>query len=245
MPADALVLRTVDFGESDRIVHLLMPREGRLTAIAKGARRSQRRFPGVLDVFNRLRIEVAARRRPGSLARLEQARLVECFPGLRVRPGRFALACYLVELLDRLAPEGAEGGRLFGFAIQALALVERSSPDQRLRVLLDLRALDAVGLRPRLDRCVRCGGEPAGFHVAEGGPLCRACGLRTAGLLPVQRGTLRALEQGLRLDLERLGRLALSGAALAEARELVRRFQRFHVGLEMRSESFLDHVLPG
>ena len=42
---EALILRAVDFGESDRILHLLVPDMGRLTAIAKGARRSVRRFP--------------------------------------------------------------------------------------------------------------------------------------------------------------------------------------------------------
>ncbi|GAG51712.1 unnamed protein product, partial [marine sediment metagenome] len=53
---EALILRSVDFGESDRIVHLLVPEAGRLTAIAKGARRSFKRFPGTLDLFNHLRV---------------------------------------------------------------------------------------------------------------------------------------------------------------------------------------------
>jgi DNA repair protein RecO (recombination protein O) len=181
MQTEALCLRAADFGESDRIVHLLTPDAGRLAAIAKGAKRSGRRFPGTLDVFNRLRIQVAARRRPGTLARLDQAQLVTWYPGLRMRADRFALGCYLLELLDRLAPEGGargESARLFAFAERALAVVERSSPDARLRVLLELRALDALGLRPELSRCVRCGGDPAAFHVAEGGPLCRGCGAR-------------------------------------------------------------------
>jgi DNA repair protein RecO (recombination protein O) len=82
---DALVLRAVDFGESDAS-HLLTPDSGRLTAIAKGAKRSRRRFPGTHDVFNLLRVQVAPRRRPGTLARLEQAQLVDWHPGLRDRP---------------------------------------------------------------------------------------------------------------------------------------------------------------
>jgi len=101
---EALVLRSVDFGESDRIVHLLVPDSGRLTAIAKGARRSVRRFPGTLDLFNHLRVQVE-RRRTAGLARLEQATLIEAFTPLRREPARFGLACYLLELLDRLAPE--------------------------------------------------------------------------------------------------------------------------------------------
>ena len=245
MRTEALILRTVDFGESDRVVHLLTPDAGRIGAIAKGARRSVKRFAGSLDVLNRVRIEMAVRRRPGTLARLEQARLLHHYPGLRRRAARFALAGWLAELLDRMAPEGSparEAEALYGFALRTLALLEDAEPDARLRVLLELRALDALGLRPELAHCVRCGGEPVAFHVPEGGPVCRACGVRLDGLLPVRRGTLRTLEQALRLDADRLDRLGLSGAALAEARELVHRFARFHLGLELRSEPVLDSL---
>ena len=57
--------------------------------------------------------------------------------------------------------------------------------------------------------------------------------------------TLRSLERGLHLDLDRLGRLALGPATLGEARELLARFQRFHLGLELRSQRFLDGILAG
>lgn len=247
----ALVLRVVEFGESDRIVHLLTPDTGRLTAMAKGARRSVKRFPGTLDLFNHLAVQLERRGRSG-MPRLEQAALVSPFAGLRRAPARYALASYLVELLDRLAPEGgapADVRALFSFAVGALRALEAGQPDRRLRVLLELRALDALGLRPELERCVRCGRAVdaqglAGFHVAEGGPVCAACGARLEGLLPVHLGTLRALAGGLRLGLERLDRLALGGGALDEAARLVARFQRFHVGLELRSERFLDEILP-
>jgi len=249
LQTEALVLRAVDFGESDRIVHLLTPRTGRLTVIAKGARRSVRRFPGTLDFFNRLRVQVDRRKR-GTMARLEHARLVGNYEPLRTDPARFALGCYLLELLDRLAPEdGAprDMAELFVFALRALEMVESVRPDWRLRTLLELRALDALGLRPELRRCVRCGEAVderlAGFHVADGGPVCGRCVRPGDALLPVHLGTLRALEHGLVLDLARIGRLALRPAALTEARLLVGRFERFHLGVELRSASFLDEIL--
>jgi len=253
---DGLVLRSVAFGESDLILHLLTPQTGRLTVIAKGARRSVKRFPGTLDLFNLLRVEIE-RRRPTSMARLEVARLRRTFHGLRERPARFALGCYLLELLDRLAPEGgarADLARLFGFAVSALQMLDVEAPDRRLRCLLELRALSALGLRPELRRCVRCG-KPAGaaaaytvgFHVGEGGPVCPACAGPGLPLLPVHLGTLRSLERSLEFDLDRLGRIALGGVALEEARALISRFLRFHVGLDLRSERFLDAqlTLPG
>jgi len=266
LQTEALVLRAVDFGESDRIVHLLTPAVGRLAAIAKGARRSRRRFPGTLDLFNQLEV-TASLRRPAALARLESARLLRSFEAIRLGAPRFALGCYLLELLDRLAPEGGakrDLARLFAFAEGALDWLDREPPTRRTRVLLELRALEALGLRPELLRCVRCGREllanvpgrersaptaPVPFLIAEGGPACAACAaageLETR--LPIHLGTLRALDRALRLPLTQVGRIALGGVALSEAQRLVGRFLGFHVGVELHSRRILDEelTLPG
>jgi DNA repair protein RecO (recombination protein O) len=254
---EALVLRAVDFGESDRIVHLLTPAAGRLPAIAKGARRSRRRFPGTLDLMNRLAVQVE-RRRPAALARLENARLLHTYEGVRGDASRFALACYLLELLDRLAPEGGAPSdlrRLFRFVVDALAWLDAERPDARMRTLLELRALGALGLRPELLRCVRCGkalgaaAGPVAFAIAEGGPVCETCAATSppGATLPVHLGTLRALDRALQFPLASVGRIALGGAALDEAARLVTRFLGFHVGVELQSRRILDEqlTLPG
>ena len=244
----ALILRAVDVGESDRIVHLLVPEHGRVTAVAKGARRSTKRFSGTLDLFNHLRVSLH-RRRGSAIGRLEQAVLVRHFAPLRSDPARFALACYLLELLDRLAPEGGarrDMHRLFRFALDSFEAISTHHPDLALRTILELRALDALGVRPELRRCVGCGreleDESVGFHVADGGPVCGACAVRRTGLVPVHLGTLRALERALALEVAQLDRLILSERALREARQVVGRFQRYHVGVEIRSERFLDRM---
>ena len=248
---EALILRSVDFGESDLILHLLTPDTGRLTVIAKGARRSKKRFPGTLDFFNHLAVQIE-RRRPTSMARLEHARLRRTLHGPRCDPRRFALGCYLLEMLDRLAPEGGarvDHHRLFAFALGALELIDERRPDPGLRILLEVRALDALGLGPEFITCVRCGEAPEGsegpigFHVADGGPCCVRCTPEGHPLLPVHIGTLRTLQQSRSLATRQLGRLVLRGAALEEARTLIARFLRFHVGLDLRSVGFLDDQL--
>ncbi len=245
----ALVLRTVEFGEADLIVHLLTPTRGRVTAMAKHARKSVRRFPGSLDLFNHLEVKIHPRRR-GGMPLLDRARLLSPFLALRDDAARYGLACYVMELLSRLAPEegvGPEMRGIFHFALEVLEALEHSRPDERMRVLVELRALDALGMRPELRNCVRCGREVEGpsvhFHVADGGVICRRCSRDEELPLRAHLGTLRALEQGLRFPLAELSRLALSGQSLAEAHAIVARFQRYHVGLELRSERFLNQIL--
>jgi DNA repair protein RecO (recombination protein O) len=244
----ALILRAVDVGESDRIVHLLVPDHGRVTAVAKGARRSTKRFSGTLDLFNHLRVSLH-RRRGSAIGRLDQAVLVRHYAPLRCDSARFALACYLLELLDRLAPEGGvrrDMQRLFRFALDSFEAISTHHPDVALRTILELRALDALGVRPELRRCVGCSrdleDEQVGFHVADGGPVCGACAVRRSGLVPVHLGTLRALERALALEVAQLDRLILNERTTREARQVVGRFQRYHVGVELRSQRFLDRM---
>ena len=127
------------------------------------------------------------------------------------------------------------------------------TPTASLRLLLELRGLDALGLRPELGRCVRCG-RVAGaeiaadhrvhFHVADGGIVCTPCSLRLDGLVPIELGALRALDAGLEAPIEALSEFELPPGRLAPAARLIFRFQRFHVGVELRSERFLEEALP-
>ncbi|MBY0400437.1 DNA repair protein RecO [Myxococcota bacterium] len=252
---EAVLLRAVEFGESDLVVHLLTAETGRLTAIAKSARKSLRRFPGTLDLFNHLAIEGRTRPR-GGMGFLERARLLDPHLGLRRDPARYALASFLVELLDRLSPESMEAvdsRPLFALTTNSLTLIEQVRPTPSLRILLELRVLDALGLRPELARCVRCGREPGehvpdahgvNFHVPDGGLVCSACARGQEGLVPIALGTLRALAAGLAVPIQGLASHELPADGLREAARLAFRFQRFHVGVELRSERFLDEVLP-
>jgi DNA repair protein RecO (recombination protein O) len=247
---EGVVLRTREFGEADLIVHLLTPERGRVSLIAKHARKSVKRFPGSLDLFNHLQAEVRPHRR-GGMPLLQRARLVSPFLALRTEPARYGLACYLIELLGKLAPEegaGREMRSIFDCTVEILEALSVTTPDARLRVLLELRALDVLGLRPELRRCVRCGNDvvgpgPIAFHVSDGGVLCSKCSDPQVQNVRVHLGTLRVLEQGLRFRIAELSRLALTPQSLAEAEHLVGRFQRYHVGVELRSERFLGDVL--
>ena len=246
--SEAILLRTVDVGEMDRIVHLLTPRFGRVTAMAKSARKSIKRFPGTLDLMNHLDVELQMR--PRKMTHLGRAKLISPFLRLREDSGRFALGCYLVELLGRLSPEGSGGGdaqELFDFTLGALRSIETVEPSLKMRMFLKLESLSALGLRPELRDCVRCGhglsgGGAFAFYLGEGGVRCARCRGEGGSWLPVHLGTLRALEQGLLLGVTKLDRLVMGGREMKEAEELVGRFHRFHVGLELRSEAFLSEA---
>lgn len=257
LQSEAIVLRIVDFGESDQILHLLTPCSGRVTAIARGAKRSRRRFSGALDLFHHLQFQ-AVQTGTSQMVRLEQASLLNAFNDIRTEPTRFGFGCHFLEMADRLVHEGMapqDARPLFDYSLDVLRLIEGQIMDLRWYILLQLHSLKAFGLSPLFHRCVRCGREeklPGGsapaegkisFHVGEGGVVCPDCRRGQEGFLLVHAGTLRSLEQGLSLPLAQLQRLRLGGAVLAEAKEIIERFQHFHLGLELKTEPFLQEVL--
>ncbi|HXX46892.1 MAG TPA: DNA repair protein RecO [Myxococcota bacterium] len=249
MPAEhrtrALVLRTFDQGESDRVVHLYSQALGRVGAIAKGARRSKRRFPGTLEILSVVEVRLVDPPR-AALMRLETAKLARAFEGIPARLGRFAIACQFLELLDRATPERLPQPELFHFAEGVLAVLDAETPDPLLALLVQAKTLARLGYRPQLARCAVCGaelatGQRAAFMPAQGGAVCRSCAGPEDARVPAR--LLRALEAGLRQPLRARGELGFGDRDVELAGRLVERFFRFHIGFELRSEAFLRQVL--
>ncbi len=241
-----LVLRTFDQGESDRVVHLYTETHGRVSAIAKGARRSKRRFPGTLEILSLCDVRLVDPPR-AQLMRLEGAKLVGAFEGITANLARYAIACQFLELLDRLTAEREANPELFHFAVGVLEVLRETEPDRLLAVLVLAKTLARLGFRPQLTRCAVCGAEPAAsvaqiaFLPGQGGAVCRACAGPAESSVPLR--LLRALEAGLHQPLRARHELGLDARDAERVELLVERFFRFQIGTDLRSAAFLRQAL--
>lgn len=177
---DALLLRSVDYGEADRIVTLLTTELGKLPALARGARRSRKRFGGALEPYCVLRAEVAPGR--GELGRLAQAQVSRAFPGILRDLGKMMLAGSACELLRRALPAREPDARVFEAAVGFLeALDGAEGAPEELLLAFQVRLMALAGFAPGLDVCAGCGrradeGQAAMFDPDRGAVVCRACG---------------------------------------------------------------------
>lgn len=168
-----VVLHVRDFGDAHRIVEALTAEEGRVSALARHARASKRRFAGVLDLFASLELELLAK--PG-LWTLEAATLIDARLGLRADLDlleRASACCEAVRLL--VAEHQASPDALTALTSGLDALARGDVP---AAVAFWPRLLRAVGLAPDLTGCVRCGGslERIGRVDADaGGVVCARC----------------------------------------------------------------------
>ena len=235
----AVVLGMVDYRDRDRIVRLITPDRGRVSALARGARGSRRRFRGVIDLGNRL--DVIIRPGSGELWHLQEAELAEARLNLREHLHAMALASYSCELVGALAREDHPEPRLFGLLEVFLTVLDgaTSDPADAFRAGLEIKALTCAGLAPLVTRCARCGAPLQGacaFSPATGGALHHECG---AGE-PVSAAFLAALEHARRTRL-----LELLDEALPEGpRWLLARFAEYHLGRALTSRRWLEQVGP-
>jgi DNA repair protein RecO (recombination protein O) len=253
---DALVLRAIAYGESDAVVHLLVRGRGRISAFARGARSSRKRFGGALEPFQR--VEALLSEREGQdLWSLREARVVEGHPRLREDLHRIAHAGYAAELVHDLTRAGQPADGLFALLDEFLTRLEGGpATSARLRAL-ELLALDAAGFAPELGRCARCGIDVpqgrAAFDPDAGGVVCSSCG---------SPGTALALSHGARAALGQLRRGGLDAAdaprsadgsgrpadgrafedACAQAQRPLQVFLQHHLGRALRSAGFLAQV---
>lgn len=227
---------SADYGDADRILRLLTPEHGRLSALARSARRSTKRFGGALDHGNR--IDAALRPGAGSLWHLDEATLVDGRLGARRTLGTLALLSYATELCAALAREHHAEPRLFGLLDTAGLLLSAITgpPGPLFRLALEAKALTFAGLQPALMRCAACDGpaeDPMVFAPASGGAMHLAC--QPGEGQPVTLAWLEAVEHGRRTPLKDLiDAPAPPGPteALAEAAEA-------HMNAALRSRAVL------
>lgn len=189
-----MLLRSVVYGEADRIVTLLTERHGKVSLVARGARKSARRFAGALEPYALVEAELALGR--GALGRLAGARVLRAFPGILGSLERMSIAAAGLEVLREAVPEREPDPRLLPLVERFFELVEGLPPTDELRVAFGLRLLALVGLGPNLDSCGRCArpafaGKAALFDPALAAVVCRACGggpILLTGALRVQMG---------------------------------------------------------
>lgn len=201
----ALILKRRDFGEADRLLTILTPTHGKISVVARGARKLTSIKTGHVELFTRVEMLIQTGRDLGTVA---QAEIAAPYLPLREDLTRGAYAGYAAELIDRftdqdeLTPDGPtadtdDAGQFFTLLDETFARIATAA-DPRLAVrYYELRLLDAVGFRPELTECVieREPIQPQDqfFSHADGGAVCPAHALRCASVVPISLTALKLL----------------------------------------------------
>ena len=177
LKTEAIVLRSIRYGEADRVLHLYTPQRGRVSAIAKGVRRSKSRFGGRLEPFFRLQLVLYEGR--SDLLTVTSAETLAGHRRLRENGPALDTAARACDAVGRLFADGEPHAGVYHLLANELALLD-AEPERAGRanaLAFRLKLLLAAGFAPQLSACAACGERDhlAGFSGAAGGMVCTAC----------------------------------------------------------------------
>jgi DNA repair protein RecO (recombination protein O) len=181
---EAVVLRSIRYGEADRVLHLYSQDRGRLGAVAKGARRMRSRLGGRLEPLSRVRLVLHQGR--GELCTISQVDTVRPHAGLRERRGSLERGAQACEAVLRLLDSNEPNRPAYNLLCNELALLD-SEPEAATRahaLAFRMKLLLAAGFAPELASCAACGEREhlGAFSPAAGGVVCAGC---EAGSFPL------------------------------------------------------------
>jgi DNA repair protein RecO (recombination protein O) len=205
LKTEAVVLRSMRYGEADRILHLYTPGRGRVGAIAKGVRRSRSRFGARLEPFFHVRLVLHEGR--SELRTVTSADTIATHGSLRDHADALDAASRACDAVARLFETPDPHPEVFRLLLTELALLNgdraHARPDNGLAFRLKL--LLAAGIVPQLGACASCGARERlrGFSASAGGVVCSSC---EAAAFPLEQESYDFLVAALGEPLQRAPR---------------------------------------
>jgi len=220
-----------DHGESDKIVTFFCKDIGKLTAIAKGAHRSKKRFVNKLELFSFLHITYS-RSSSGRLALVNDGDLLNSFLSLRSSIPHYNAATVIREFTLLATNEQSPDNELFSLILWALHTLDRGDECRSTTAIFLIKFFETIGYRPDFSSCQSCGlmyqsQSPALFSNQAGGIVCSTCSTRQGySGRKLSTGAIRVTNDIQGQSLSTLERIKLSGAILEELLDNAYRYGR-------------------
>jgi DNA repair protein RecO (recombination protein O) len=240
---EAVVLRSIKFGEADRVLHLYTLAGGRIGAVAKGVRKTKSRFGARLEPLSHA--ELVLHRGSGELETVTGVQLIRAHDAARSDYYRLSVGLIGAESMLRLFSEQEANERAFTALTRFLDLLD-GAPHAADRPTLDplglafqLKLLWLSGYLPHLTSCAECSARDAdlvGYSPRAGGAVCRACAGRAEAIVLSADG-ISGIEALLAQPLAEAATLALSERARRDALHVVTASYGYHGGFRMRTLS--------
>lgn len=178
---EAIVIARTSYGEADRILRLITPDHGKLSAIAKGVRRIKSRSGGHLELFSEVSLGLAT----GKNLQVVTSARMKWYPHLLAGDyERLGLAFMTASMIDRLVEENHPQRDIYDVTREMLHALEAGGEATLAQLWFKLRLLELLGYRPELRRCLGCGQHGADaayfFSPQKGGLVCNVCHEATA-----------------------------------------------------------------
>jgi DNA repair protein RecO (recombination protein O) len=241
---DAIILSCRDHGESDRLITFYGESAGRFRGIAKGARRSRKRFGNTFEPCSLVRLAYRVRK---GLVWIEACSLVEPHLGLRAELKKWGYAALVSEVVLEMVPEGEAQPELYSLLKGVLDQMVVTTDPLNAVLLFLLRFLHVMGYLPSLERCTVCNRPLSSsnywwWQVHQGILICGEHHPADGNRLRLDLGTLLLIHQSRSFPLTRIWRLRIAQHRKVPLLKALLDSIREHIKKDLRSLRLLDQL---
>ena len=240
----AIMMRIKGLGESDLLVTFFTSDRGRLKGVAKGAKRSKKRFANCLDLFCLTSLEYELKRK-GSLYFLHSGKLIDAFPGLRSDFSSLSLASYMVELTEILLPLGVADTKMFELLKSSFFAIGKGKRKDLLRIQFEARAMTLGGYGIDLDKCCHCGRKYTGegravFKSSKGGIACLKCQQESKLSPGLDHDTVKGLKTIQSDPWNEVETFNFSDEMIREIESVLKLHMEYRIGRRLKTAEYLE-----
>ena len=241
----AIVIKSMNLSESDRLITFMTENHGKVKCVAKGARKAKNQFWGSLEPMSLIHLIYFGREHQ-SLFRLNHSDIIESFQTIRDNFDKLYTGIYFLDLINTMILEGHWEPKVFELLYQALAALNQQNELEPLRRLFEIRLLSLSGYKPQLEHCVLCRKTPANgmipFNYAHNGILCSSCSNSARIDIQFSIGTRNYIKKLLEVEIKTCERLKFPKSQIEEIEKVTHRLVLSHLGRELKSYPFIKNM---
>ncbi|RSK27882.1 DNA repair protein RecO [Bacillus sp. HMF5848] len=239
---EGIVVRTTNYGDTNKIVTLYTREFGKVGVMARGAKKVGSRLSSVTQPFTYGYFLVQGGNT--GLGTLQQGESITPMRYIREDIIATAYASYITELLDKITEDRKSNPYVFEMLLQALQYINEGLDAQIITHIFELKALGIMGIQPNLDSCSVCGEQEStfSFSIREGGFLCERCSPQDPYRLNISTNTVKLLRIFYYFDLNRLGNINVKEQTKKELKAVITAYFDAYSGLFLKSKRFLDQL---
>lgn len=239
---EAIVLKTTDFGDADRVVTLFTKEFGKLEANAYGCRRARSPLSGALQMFNHISAQVV---RGAKVDTIREADIINFYDALTKDLERLAYASLFFEIVNRMTFPNERDRETFDLLIKTLPVLNKRNP--RIAALIGAcKFMETSGVQLNFIECIHCGKEIEGnaaISILDGGAVCLDCVDFAEGCRPYPEGMRKVFEMLLGFDWRDEAKLTFNTRQLNAAEKFFIEYVQFILGGDLKSVNFIREFL--
>ena len=235
---EGIILSSVDYKESSKIINVLTKEYGIIGVIAKGTKKVNSPLTAVTSKLTYGYFHV--KYKENGLSTLMEVDVINRFKNIKKDISMMSYSLYLLELSDRVYKH-SENNTIYDELIASLKKIDEGYDYQVITNIFELKMLDYLGIRPVVDECVNCGSKHDIVTISsyKGGYLCKNC---ARGEVIVNIKTIKLLRMFYYVDINKISKLEVSDSIKKELSRFIYDYYDRYSGIYLKSRDFLQSL---